>query len=161
MIKAMDFIRLMLIGVFVAQLYSCNISRHLSSPGQIVTDRVLYIPVASAAMLKQAAYKVYALDSLKDNTLVTMRDLHMLFNNRRDTLNFDFDKVSFHFIKDSLVFDELTFPKWDVQKVTDTMQCHINFLFATPSQPVTRCVEGSFNAVKGIIMPIEAFRACK
>jgi len=161
MIKASRFIRLILIAVFVAQINSCNISKNLSTSGQMVTDRILYIPIASAAMLKQAASKVYVLESLKDNTLVTMKDLHMSFINRRDTLRFNFDKVNFHFVKDSLVFDELTFPKWDVLRVTDTMQCHINFLLATPSQPAARCLEGFFNAVKGIVTPIEAFHVCK
>lgn len=55
MSKALALTRLISTGVFVAQLYNCNISKNLSSSGQIVTDRVLYVPVASAAILKQAA----------------------------------------------------------------------------------------------------------
>lgn len=160
MIKKLGFTRLTLIAVFVTQISSCKMSKNLSS-GQIITDRVLYIPVTSAAILKQAASKVYALDSLKDNTIVLMKDLHMSFFNRRDTLDFNFDEVTFHFLKDSLIFDEFTFPKWDMQKAIDTMQCRINFRFATPSQPTVRYFEGSFNAVKGIVTSIDTFRVCK
>lgn len=161
MVKATGAIKVILIFIFVAQGYSCSVNRKLSSTGQIITDRILFIPVASATILKQAATKVYALEELKDNTPVQMKNLYMLFYNQRDTLSFNFDKVTFHFIEDSLIFDEFTFPKWDVQKVADSMQCRINFLFTTTSRSYDKCVAGSFSVVKGIATSVDSLQVCR
>lgn len=144
----------------LAGMQSCQVKNKIGRAGQLSVDRMLFIPVASTGVLKDVTAKIYAIDSLKDNTAVEIKHLKLGFYNGQDTLLLRFEIVKVRFKGDTLKVDDLKFPEWDVRRSTDEMKCEVSFSFSTPAKPFARCMEASYVVNKGEINATNAPRLC-
>lgn len=123
-------------------------------------DRMLFVPMASAGALKEISAKIYALDSLTENTPIKMQSFDLKFYNGRESLLLHFDRIITRFHGDTLKVDDLKFPGWDVRKSTTKMYCDVSVSFSTPGRPAERCMLASYRVDEGKLNALDAPQLC-
>lgn len=129
----------------------CAVKRRLQSGINMVLDRNVVVPVAVTRFLTEASSKIYSIDSLSDKSPVLIKTFDVKFYSTRDSFEFNFKDINFYFLQDTVHYTNFKFPKWDLNKYSDTMKCKVNSIFTTPEYSENRHLTGIYMIINGEI----------
>jgi hypothetical protein len=140
---------------------SCRVTPEFTSFKGNAFKGLLLVPMAIAKYTIDASKVVYRLDSLPDRTKATINSMNMRFEGRLDTFQLDMDQFHFHFINDSLIFENLVVPRHDGYVQSDTLISFITCHYTTPRSDSLRCLYGSYMMIPADILNREPYEPCK
>lgn len=126
----------------------------------LALDRTVIIPVAVTQFLTEASSKIYSIDSLSDMTIVLIKKFDVKFYSNRDSLEFNFKDIKFFFAQDTVHYNNIKFPRWNLYKYSDTMQTIVNCVFASPKYTGTRCLKAAYMVINGVISNQKQYTFC-
>ncbi len=108
----------------------------------------------------EASRYIYSKDSLKDETLVSIKTFNIQFYSTRDSIDLNFKDIGFSFKSDTLTFVNFVFPKWDLNKYSDTMRSVITCNYITPKHSEIQCIMREYKVVNGQVSSNIDFGTC-
>jgi len=127
--------------------------KSIEEANKLVINPVIGIPAAVAKFFTEASTNIYSKDSLKDETLVLIKVFHIQFYSTRDSIDLNFKDVEFSFKNDTLNLVNFVFPKWDLNKYSDTMRSVITCNYVTQKRPEIQCITREYKLVNGKVSP--------
>ena len=158
--KMINAMKKLILIILILITQGCVVKRKLQSGINMVLDRTVVVPMAVTRFITEASSKIYSIDSLSDNSPVLIKTFDVKFYSTTDSFEFNFKDIKFNFLRDTVHYTNFKFPKWDLNKYSDTMKCMVNCSFASQKHSEIRCLTGKYIITKGVISNPKKYIFC-